>query len=212
VGLTSDNSTNIINTKTGERRYSELLPDLALGVERVGKAIALKRREEIRFSYGAILDIHEDAFEEIVAWAGRPRKEDVTVGYHLPPPHWQVRGLLRDFADDLQYKVDQIEKSGITIENLADIFTFCEGRFTHIHPFEDFNGRVSRLLSWMLVLRFDLPRDLDLIPHAGDEDGKGEVIDALRAYDAKNWAPLTQIWRRRLEEAATRHSPTELQE
>jgi fido (protein-threonine AMPylation protein) len=92
-------STRIIDTLGGPQPYADLVPQLALGVERVMKQLALQgSRNAVHFSYGFILELHRAAFGEVVAWAGQPRKTDVVVGEHLPPPFYQIPDLLKRFA------------------------------------------------------------------------------------------------------------------
>ena len=83
-------------------------------------------------------------------------------------------------------------------DRVAEIFAFCEGRFTNIHPFEDFNGRVSRMLSWALVLRLRLPAHVEIVPPEGDEAGKSALLSALNSFDNRDYQPLEEIWRDRL--------------
>ncbi|MDB5099708.1 MAG: hypothetical protein JWM80_4129 [Cyanobacteria bacterium RYN_339] len=191
-------STREIETVDGPKPYSELVPQLALGVEHVMKQIVLRGKDDLRFSFGRILDLHEEAFKRVVAWAGRVRSKDVQVGNHLPPPHYQVRELLKQFADDLEYRVIRLDLDDLDPEEIMRIFAFCEGRFTNIHPFADFNGRVSRLLSWMLVVRLGLPHTMEIVPPSGNDTMRSELFSALNEYDNHNREPLEDIWGRRL--------------
>lgn len=81
-----------------------------------------------------------------------------------------------------------------TAESIGDTFlealAFAEGRLLSIHPFADFNGRVTRVFL------------LELIPREGEETRA--YLAALSAVDALDWTPLAEIWRRRLEAAASR--------
>lgn len=196
--MDSNDSTREIETLEGLKPYKDLLPQLALGVERVMKQIAGGKPESLQFSYDSILALHENAFKPVVAWAGRIRTRDVQVGLHLPPRHHQVRDLLAQFAGDVEYRVAQLDVNALDLDTLQQLFAFCEGRFTHIHPFIDFNGRVSRMLSWMLVVRLGLPHTLEIVPPEGKPGRRRSLFEALHAYDNKNPGPLEAIWRHRL--------------
>jgi fido (protein-threonine AMPylation protein) len=187
-----------MDTLQGPKLYSELVPQLALGVEHVMKQIVLRGRDDQGFSYGRILDLHKEAFKGVVAWAGRVRTKDVQVGNHFPPPYYQVRELLKQFADDLEYRVGKLDLEDLDQEEVMNIFALCEGRFTYIHPFTDFNGRISRLLSWMLVIRLGLPHTIEIVPPQGDGTFRQALFAALNAYDKHNREPLETIWGRRL--------------
>lgn len=198
MNLDAHNSTREIDTLEGPKPYAELVPLLALGVERVMKQIVKRPPVELKFTYGSILSLHEDAFRSVVHWAGHIRKTNVQVGYHTPPEHYLVRELLRNFADDLEYRVSHLDLDDLDPDEVVRIFAFCEGRFTYIHPFIDFNGRVARLLSWMLVVRLGLPHTMEIVPPEGDLEARRALFEALHAYDLNDRGPLEAIWERRL--------------
>ncbi len=76
---------------------------------------------------------------------------------------------------------------------MIDDLTFAEGRLLHIHPFEDFNGRVTRLLLIELTCRLDLPE----VDPAVSREERSRYFPALRAYDRGDPQPLAGIWRHR---------------
>lgn len=128
-------------------------------------------------------------------WAGSWRTVEVRVGnLHPPHPHL-VPALMRDYAADLVARWPSLLTPGnLLIETLA----FAEGRLLTIHPFADFNGRVTRLWLRLILQRARLP--------AVDLTVKGEAerkayFAALEAADQLDWQPLSQIWRDRFENA-----------
>lgn len=191
--------TRLLDTVDGPQSYSSLVPILALGVEHVMKQLAGLQAAEIRFSFGFIMNLHREAFGKVVPWAGRLRTQQVQIRAHEPPPPHQVASMLRLFADDLEYRVARIDPNDLNLEEIASLFAFCEGRFVHIHPFLDFNGRVSRMLTWALVLRLSLPPATPLVPSEGDSDGRQRLLDALAAYDNGNKTLLEGLWYERLQ-------------
>lgn len=78
----------------------------------------------------------------------------------------------------------------------------ADGRLLHIHPFEDFNGRVSRLFLVERLYRLDLPV---IDPDASSEEETARYFAALRAYDRRDPRPLSAIWRRRFSLARILH-------
>ena len=98
---------------------------------------------------------HEDLFElhSLISSgvmdqgeAGRYRTIQVRVGNHLPPPAFQVSGLMRELLDWWNKKARDwppVLTSGI-----------LHYRFEAIHPFWDGNGRTGRMLGlWELYRR-----------------------------------------------------------
>ena len=95
-----------------------------------------------------------------------------------------IRRLHGDFCGDL----------------VPDTLAFAEGRLLSIHPFADFNGRLTRLWLWELLRRLSLP-PIALVPT--DEAAIAEYLNALRAGDVHDFRPLAAIWRERLSEAGS---------
>jgi CRISPR-associated endonuclease/helicase Cas3 len=75
-------------------------------------------------------------------WAGRWRDAEVRVGEHHPPPPYRVPMLIRDYGEDLRVRMENA--TGHLDSLLLETLSFAEGRLLSIHPFTDFNGRVTR--------------------------------------------------------------------
>jgi Fic/DOC family protein len=112
----------------------------------------------------------------------------------LPPPY-RVPMLMRDYGEDLRVRLENAPDH--TDDLLLETLAFAEGWLLSIHPFTDFNGRVTRLFLRELLRRLELP-PVDLVP-AGPE-GEAAYRAALRAGDSLEWAPLMRIWRDRFEQ------------
>jgi CRISPR-associated endonuclease/helicase Cas3 len=109
---------------------------------------------------------------------------------------------MRSYCDDLEYRLSPVYAQDPVPDALIEALAFAEGRLLSIHPFRDFNGRVTRMLLFALLRRFDLP-PVQLVP---DEEEKTETqayLDALSEADRMNWHPLITIWRNRLGLEAT---------
>ena len=103
--------------------------------------------------------------------------------------------LMRDYGEDLRVRLDHA--SGHMDDLLLEMLAFAEGRLLSIHPFTDFNGRVTRLFLRELLRRLELP-PVDLVPT--DPTGEAAYRVALQAGDALNWRPLMETWQRRFEQ------------
>ena len=51
--------------------------------------------------------------------------------------------LMRDYGEDLRVRLEN--SSGHADDRVLETLAFAEGRLLSIHPFTDFNGRVTRL-------------------------------------------------------------------
>ncbi len=182
-------ATRYVETALGILSYQELAPLLA---ERVADAeFAISGR---KFAHQPIhdllLDLHRHICADLIPdMAGRWRLRDVRVGEHQAPSHWQVPILMRNYAADLDVRLANLDED--PGERLIDDLAFAEGRLLHIHPFEDFNGRVSRLFLVELLYRLNLPV---IDPAASSEEETKRYFSALQAYDRCDPRPLTAIW------------------
>ena len=192
-------ATRYVETSLGILSYRELAPLLA---ERVAAAeLAISNRTLANLSvHDLLLDLHRRICMDLTPdVAGRWRLRDVRVGGHQAPPHWQVPMLMRDYAADLEARTGSLDDD--PDERLVDDLAFAEGRLLHVHPFEDFNGRVSRLFLIELLYRLDLPV---IDPAASSTEETERYFAALRAYDRRDPRPLSAIWRRRFSQGSPR--------
>jgi CRISPR-associated endonuclease/helicase Cas3 len=188
-------ATRYLETELGILSYQQLAPHLA---ERVGLAeIAIGERQFASqpLEESLILELHRRICGDLVpAIAGRWRMREVQVGEHRPPAAWRVPMLMRDYMADLAARVAHIPRG--PDEQLIETLTFAEGQLLHIHPFEDFNGRATRLFLIELLYRLELPI-VDPATDAGEETQR--YFAALRAYDKRDNRPLAAFWRERFE-------------
>jgi CRISPR-associated endonuclease/helicase Cas3 len=191
-------ATRSVETTRGLLTYAQLAPLLA---ERV---LAVEQQIAARDFQSRILDgeftrflHHAIAGDLVPGWAGQWRTIAVQVGAHEPPAPHEIPLRMRDYSDDLATRLAHLTDD-LFLETLA----FAEGRLLSIHPFRDFNGRVTRLFLRELLRRLEIP-PVDLVPTTRpDESG---YFAALRAGDTLNWQPLIAVWRLRLE----RFAPTD---
>ncbi len=139
--------------------------------------------------------LHEDFCGDLVPeWAGRWRAIAVRVGTHEPVAPHLLPVEMRNYGLDLQARLAAAPTPDDWLEHLA----FAEGRLLTLHPFADFNGRVTRLWLSEILRRADLPP----VELAATEPGAVQgYLAALRAADARDFRPLVEIWRGRLARA-----------
>ena len=187
-------ATRWLETSRGLLSYAQLAPLLAERVLRVQQRIEAGVFEGAPLDEELLRQMHGEFSGDLVPeWSGRRRTIAVRVGAHEPPAPHEVPLRMRDYVLDLAVRLDASTQS----EDLVRTLAFAEGRLLTIHPFADFNGRVTRLWLWELLRRLRLP-PVDLVPSAA---GTADYLAALRAADACDFRPLTTIWTERLAQA-----------
>ncbi len=192
-------ATRYIETSVGILSYQELAPLLA---ERVADTeLGISNWAFAHLSvHDLLLELHRRICADLTPdVAGRWRLRDVRVGEHQAPPHWQVPMLMRDYGADVDARLQHLGDS--PGDRLIEDLAFAEGRLLHIHPLEDFNGRVSRLFLIELLYRLDLPV---VDTAASSPEDASRYFAALRAYDRHDPRPLYAIWRRRFAQGSPR--------
>ena len=125
-------------------RYAILAPWLADKIAQVEASIATGVYADYRLDEYLLLALHGDICGDLLPEiGGRWRQIDVQVGSHEPPPYYRVAELMHNYALDLVARLadpDELRQVRI-LETLA----FAEGRLLSIHPFADFNGRLTRV-------------------------------------------------------------------
>ena len=189
-------ATRYVQTSRGLLSYSQLAPLLAAQVLRVERGIAAASFAAQPLAPELILEFHRQIAGELCPdWAGRWRDAEVRVGEHHPPAPHRVPMLMRDYGEDLRVRLENA--SSHMDDLLLELLAFAEGRLLSIHPFTDFNGRVTRLFLRELLRRLELP-PVDLVPT--DPTGEAAYRGALQAGDALNWRPLVKAWQQRFEQ------------
>jgi CRISPR-associated endonuclease/helicase Cas3 len=189
-------ATRFIQTTRGLLSFSQLAPLLAEQVLRVERLIAAGAFAAQSLDPELLLQLHQEIAGALVPeWAGRWRDAEVPVGEHHPPPPYRVPMLIRDYGEDLRVRLENA--SGRLDSLLLETLAFAEGRFLSIHPFTDFNGRVTRLFLRELLRRLELP-PVDLVPT--DSAGEKIYFSALHAVDQNDWKPLMAVWELRFEQ------------
>jgi CRISPR-associated endonuclease/helicase Cas3 len=189
-------ATRYLQTTRGLLSYSQLAPLLAERVLRVERDIAAGVFATQPLAPAIILDFHRLIAADLCPdWAGRWRDAEVRVGEHHPPPPYRVPILMKDYGADLLVRLENAP--GRMDDLLLEMLAFAEGRLLSIHPFTDFNGRVTRLFLRELLRRLDLP-PVDLVPTGSEAEAAYRA--ALHAGDGLNWLPLMKVWQQRFEQ------------
>jgi Fic-DOC domain mobile mystery protein B len=150
-------------------------------------------RRSARFDLAWALRLHKEMFGEVWQWAGKSRKSDKNLGIH-----WEhVEPALKSLLDDLAFW-----DSGQSID-LFEQSILLHHRSVAIHPFENGNGRWSRLLAnvW-LKLHGHAVTEWPETTVGKKSSIRAEYLAAVRLGDQGDYGPLRDLHRRFTTESA----------
>ncbi len=121
------------------------------------KAIGYMRKTKVHLSLKLMTDLHKIVFENSKSFAGKFRDKGIEVGIkdglgnliHLGAPASRVSSLLTELVN--WYNKNKKKLPGIVLAAVV------HNQFEYIHPFEDGNGRVGRLIMNNILLKHKLP-------------------------------------------------------
>jgi Fic family protein len=131
---------------------------------------------------------------------GSYRKIEVTVSHHTPPKHYLVPALMIGFTADIKVRMKHLPRidSAHFLDELVTLLAWTHHRFSWIHPFADYNGRIGRLLNSVILLNLHLP-PIEL--KVETISGRKKYIRALQRADEYDYADLEKIIREAIEES-----------
>uniref|UniRef100_A0A0R3WCI9 protein adenylyltransferase n=1 Tax=Taenia asiatica TaxID=60517 RepID=A0A0R3WCI9_TAEAS len=102
-------------------------------------------------SMSDILELHRRVLSFIdLTEAGRLRRTQVFVGDHIPPPAKMLPELMQEL-------VDWINSGEAAALHPIELAALAHWKLVYIHPFYDGNGRTSRLVMNLLLMRAGFP-------------------------------------------------------
>lgn len=125
-------------------------------------------------------------------FGGEFRKVDVQVSGHIPPKFYLIPQLMSDYIEDLKERTRYLPdlNNDHFLEELISLLAFAHHRFLWIHPFQDYNGRVGRLLINIILLNLDFP-PIEL--KIETKSGRKRYIEALKFADNNDYSKLEKI-------------------
>jgi len=135
-----------------------------------------------------IMQLHAAALEGLSAFAGRYRPAGVEIAgsKHVPPGGGLVPGLVEELCD---YVNDNLKAA-----SPIHLAAYVMWRLNWIHPFDDGNGRTSRMVAYVVLcvqLGYQLPGGYT-IPEQIAED-KQPYYQALEAADKADRAGKVDV-------------------
>jgi Fic family protein len=154
----------------------------------VAEAVAYLRKTEEHFSIGLMKELHRIIFKNSKPFAGsfRSRGKEVAVVdglgniIHRGAPSTRVLSLLKELVG--WYAKNRKKYPPLVLAAVV------HNQFENIHPFEDGNGRIGRLLLINILLKHSLP------PLNIELKNRKEYYAALQEYEkAQNIRPMLEL-------------------
>jgi Fic-DOC domain mobile mystery protein B len=139
------------------------------------------------FQVKKLREIHKVMFENVWEWAGTYRKSITSIGIHPNSIPSQLADLCIEVASWSQYPIELT-----FVERAARV----HHRLVFIHPFENGNGRFSRLIADRFLLAFRCP--YPKWPIYLNEEGivRKDYIKTLRSADDGDYTPLVSFMKK----------------
>lgn len=193
--------TSYKETSFGIIPRSKLIPLEIEGIKRTWDYILQKRkRKKIPITPVLIKKLHQVGFAWIFPKAGgKFRNIEVRISNHIPPKYYLVPEQIKNFCKDIKTRLKHlpdISQSGF-LNELIGFLAWVHHRFLWIHPFQDYNGRIGRLLINIILLNLELPPiELQVETKAGRE----KYIEALKNADSGDYSTLERLIHQGVEE------------
>lgn len=188
-------ATSYKQTAFGVIPRSKLLQLELKGTKRGLEFIAINYRQNI--TPEIILKIHETAYAWIFPnWAGKYRAIRVEYsGKEAPLPHL-VPALVTNLCADLDARLKYLDTDNV--ENIIELLAWFQHRFVSIHPFQDYNGRLARMLTTYILLQLNLP---PIEIKANTLQDRDNYLQAMYVADENDYSKLEKLIKQALDES-----------
>lgn len=195
-------ATSYEETAFGILPRSKIIPLELEGVKKAFINIVKLSKKKSKLTSELILNIHKVGFNFIFPeWAGKFRTVDVTVGEYEPPHYSKLAVLIKNLCNDLEERLKYIPSPEDEEQFLAEaisLLAWFQHRFVWIHPFKDYNGRIARLLTNLLVLNLGLPI-MEIKAETGRD--RNNYVEAMKAADQYDYSKLERLIANALKES-----------
>lgn len=165
----------------------------------------VKKRTQIRVTPELICKLHDVSFGWIFPkWAGKFRTIQVIYSDKEAILYYQVPERVINLCNDLETRLNELPTptSDDFITNVVELIAWFQHAFVFIHPFQDYNGRIARMLTTLILLTLSLaPMELT----AETEADRKRYLAAMQSADAGDYSKLESLMSHALSEALTSH-------
>jgi len=189
-------STRFYQTSQGIISRNKLLELEVKGVAQGLVWIVKNAPDKPKINTKLLLDLHKRCFSFIFPdWAGKIRRIEVKVSDYTPPSPHEIRQHLFNFERDLAEQLKHLSKDEKLLKKqIVKTAAWMQHKIVWIHPFLDYNGRIARLTTNLLLLEYGLP--LVEIPAEKTGNVRDQYIQAMRKADKEDHSQLEELlWR-----------------
>ncbi len=194
--------TSYKETSFGIIPRSQLIPLEIEGMKRVWDFVLQVHNSKTKISITPelIKKLHRIGF----AWifpktGGRFRTIEVQVSDHIPPKYYLVPQYIDNYCKDIKVRLEHLPNFNQTasIKELTNFLAWLHHQFLWIHPFQDYNGRIGRLLINIVLLNLNLP-PIEL--KVETKTGRKKYVKALQKADQGDLSYLEKLINEAIEE------------
>lgn len=153
----------------------------------------IKHHTDVHVTPSLVCKLHGLAFGWIFPdWAGKYRKIQVTFSGKVAPSFYRVPELVINLCDDLEERLKHLPKSESEyfIVKVVELLAWFQHSFVCIHPFQDYNGRMARMLTIFILLKCNLP-PVEL--KAETRADRKQYLTALQKADCGDYSSLENL-------------------
>lgn len=147
-----------------------------------------------------IVHIHDIAFAWIFPdWAGKYRTIRVEYsGKEAPLPHL-VPALITSLCANIAERLKYLDKDNV--EEIIELLAWFQHQFVWIHPFQDYNGRLARMLTTLVLLQLHLP---PIEIKSNTRQDREKYLQAMYSADQGDFKKLEVLIKRALNESLSK--------
>ena len=188
-------------TKFGILPRSKVIPLEIQGTKRGLLLLQQISEKKERLSIELIKKVHKACFSDILQdRSGVFRTIQVEYSGKEAPHFSKVHEMMQNLIDDTEHALKKmpVATSDGYIRDIVDLLALFQHRFVVIHPFFDYNGRMSRMFTNYLLMREALPT-IELL--ATTTLLRKKYIQSLQKADEGNYRALQDIIGKALNES-----------
>lgn len=158
--MTKIGETSYKQTKHGILPRSQVLKLEVIGTKKGLILLNKLAKENKPITPDLIKEIHKKSFYEILLDdAGKFRTVQVSYSGKEAPYFPKIPEMIKILCDDTEFALSHLPKATeeTFIERVVELISRFQHRFVFIHPFIDYNGRLSRMFTNYLLIRLNLP-------------------------------------------------------